>query len=284
MKRELMERERGKANVSIGTSLALESLMNISDEIQHATVPLHDYDALWVNVKTLWRNLFGAVAREHHFALNPQEVASELLAEMEIIKDICRNEGNGIKPIFYLPDYAGLENINDEVLLRMDNTDLQKAMTESMKDAIGVLLKHFRDQDENQREIITFKNLVNNTDFNKALMLTHYAYDLTAHRQFRKLMLVESHTGRIKGFDQWYSKYYNGKDLVNMPFRLDLLTLLGDQTLFRSKTPAVRRELIQMSVKNRWSSITTASKIRSDAQDIKNHLLRMKILASIRGL
>lgn len=280
----LVERERGKTNTSIGTSLALESALNIHDDIRHQKMPLLEFEELWINIKTLFRNLYGAVAREYHDILNGHDVAKELIAEMEIIKDICRNDAQSIKPIFYVCDYSGLENTTSETLMRMDNTPLQKAQTELLRDTLNYLSSYFQNQDQGT-EILKFKNKITMLH-NKpsALMLSHYAYDLTSWREFRKLILLESHTGALKGMTQWYTKYYNGRDMVNIPFRLDLLTLLGDQTLFRNKTSAVKREILRMAVDDKWSSITTASKIRAGAKEIKNHVVRDKILSSIIGM
>lgn len=52
------EREKGKVPISIGTSLAFESLLNIHDELKHKISPYLETEVIWINVKTLFRNLW----------------------------------------------------------------------------------------------------------------------------------------------------------------------------------------------------------------------------------
>ena len=110
-------------------------------------------------------------------------------------------------------------------------------------------------------------------------MLTHYPYDLLAHRKFNHLVLLESHTGNIKGKEYWYTKYYHGKDLPEMPFRLDLLTLLGDNIQFRNKVRDYRTEIIRCAKDYHWTTITTTGRIHQSFESIKNHELRRRMLS-----
>ena len=64
----LESREKGQLPISIASSLAIESALGImeSDEPGYkppASPPLLDYDAIWINLRTLFRNLHGSMNR-----------------------------------------------------------------------------------------------------------------------------------------------------------------------------------------------------------------------------
>ena len=56
---------QGKYQVSIGTSLALETLFGINDNIPPTDpLPYKQYSYLLINLRTLIRNMYGAVQKE----------------------------------------------------------------------------------------------------------------------------------------------------------------------------------------------------------------------------
>lgn len=283
------ERERGQIPLSIATSLAFESLLNIHEEIKHEKPIYLENKCIYINVKTLYRNLYYSMKREDVDRTSDKDLYLALVSEIELIKDICRNECQGLDYLFYLPNYQGLESINNEVLLRTDNTSLQKTFTNRMTNSLSLLLKQYNEGITDSKQLSNenihiFKNKITKMDNRKVLMLSHYTYDLVAFRNFNRLLLLESHTGHVKGRDMWYTKYYNGNKLPEMPFRLDLLTILGDSTLFRCNVPAFRRTLVDLATEYNWSSITTATKIRENLKTIKNHEIRERLLACISGM
>lgn len=281
----LNQRERGKLPLSIGTSLAFETLIGINDNIRYKNPPLQDNDVIWINVKTLFRNIYQSIKADEAMLCSPVDYSNTLIEEIEFIKEFCRIEGNGIKYQFYCPNYRQLDKLTDEVLLRLDNSDKQKHQTKMMTESIRLILSHYNGSSANKEDLILiYDNVITDTVPAKALIFTSYALDLTAFRKFNRLLLMESHTGKIKSRDEWYTKYYNGSKLPPMPFRLDLLTILGDSSLFRNKTPALKREIIHLAETNNWTPITTASKIRDNAREIKNPLLKEKLLSTVKGI
>lgn len=284
------ERERGKIPLSIGTSLAFESILNIHDEVKHPKPLYEDNQVIWINVKTLFRNLYGAIDRDRIDLTTDRQLAEALIEEIELIKDICRNEAKGIDVVFYYPNYKNLDKINHEVLLKLDNTALQKTYTKRLNAVSSIVLTHYNsgiltNKRKDHPDIIrVYDNKILDYDNRKALMISNYAYDLVAFRKFNRLLLVESHTGTVKDRTTWYTKYLNGKNLPEMPFREDLLTIMGDTTLFRNKVPAMKREIIRMAEDHHWSSITSASKIRENIKLIKNHELRYRLEDCISGI
>ena len=178
-----------------------------------------------------------------------------------------------------------IDNFNNETLLRLDNTSLQQTYTKRMTNCLKIVLPEFNKSKEltNPNRIRIYDNFIEDIENQNTLMITHYAFDLLSFRKFKNLTLLETHTGKAKGRELWYTKYYNGKDLPELPFRLDLLTLLGDGTLFRNKVPKFKKEIIRMAKDYHWSSITTTDKIRHNISDIKDHQIRMRLLACIKN-
>lgn len=280
------ERQRGKLPLSIGTSLAFESLLNINDNITHPR-PLYeeDYKVVWVNLKTLYRNIYGAVDREKLDMTSDEQFSKAMFFEIDNIRDICNNEAKGMDVVFYSPNYKNLEKINNETLLRMDNTSLQKTFTTRMNNCLKIVLPEFNRDTEitDSKRIRIYDNKITDTETRSALMVTSYAYDLVSFRKFAKLALLETHTGKVKDRTEWYTKYYNGKDLPEMPFRLDLLTIMGDNSLFRTKVPKFKQEIIRLAEEFRWSSITTTDKIKANIETIKDHQIRLRLLDIIES-
>ena len=284
------ERERGKIPLSIGTSLAFESLLNIHDDLKHKVEPYRNVEVIWINVKTLFRNLWGAIPRLRHDLVSDMQLAEALMFEIEMIKDVCRNECNGVEVVFYTPNYYDLEHINKEVLLKLDNTELQKNYTKRMLNTLQIVLKKYNahlnpDIPSDKKQMIRiFKNQITDRETRKAFIITSYAYDLTAYRKFSNLKLLETHTGAIKGRELWYTKYENHNAIPPMPFRLDLLTILGDKTLFRTKVPKFRQTIIELAKEHRWTPLTTADKIRYNINSVKDYQIRHRLLDVITGM
>lgn len=276
------ERVRGETTLSIATSLAFESLLGTHPENDknHPPDTIKQYDVLWVNIKTLYRNIYHAIDRERLNYTSDEQLSNALFAELDVIRGICKNDFQNIPVVFFMPNYLGIDKINKEVLLRLDNTSLQKTFTQRMRNSFGSVLKWHNENTslDDQNRIRIYKNEINEYDSRKVLMLTHYAYDITNYRRFKQMSLLESHTGAIKNRELWYTKYYNGNNLPEMPFRLDFLTIMGDATLFRCKAPALKKALVELAEKFNWTATTSITSIREDIGTIKNHEIRFRLL------
>ncbi|MNU19677.1 hypothetical protein D3C71_79100 [compost metagenome] len=248
----------GQYPISIATSLALESAAGIHPELPQTPTnpPIAKFDQLWINVRTLFRNFLGALDKETVRGVQAPEIALTLFAEMDTIRDIVADiSGGRCKVVFYVSNYAGLNTRFRHAVLRMDTTERQKEYTAIQTQTLELMFHqqpqafkgfHLRLRPENQP---------------RAMIITHYAYDLASHDHFGKLVLLESHTGAIKEFAQWYTKYYEGKSLSMIPFREDFLQLFGDAETFRPFDIKLRKELIDIATKYKWTAVTTKAKI-----------------------
>lgn len=265
-------RETGALPISVGTSLAIEAL-------QQPHQPGYDY--LWINLRTLYRNLIGAVTTQTRDAASPEMVAEVLLDEIQHIYTAVQGISQGkITPQFYTSEPQFLASVMPEAIIRSPQTDLQKLNAFLADTAIGIMR-----QKMGKDTVMRFTPVLAGTG--RTLLLTHYATDLLGHRNFKELLLLESNTGKIKRYADFNTKLTDGsKILTNMPFNGFTLSVFGDNNVVLRQMPAkIRQAVIGIADKYRWTPITTRDKIRFGIESIsdefgkkflKNVLLKTK--------
>lgn len=273
----IAHREVGQYPISIATSLALESALGVHPDIVVAKPPLLEFDELWINVRTLYRNLAGALDSDSQKMLFPTPMMEGLKEEMEAIQSLIPIETDAkVEVVFYLSNYKDIERkyANKVATVRRDNTDRQKAYTEIQNKTLGLLLKQM------PGEIEVFDLKLKPPPNVKAMIITHYAYDLLSWRDFKELVLLESHTGAVKERAQWHTKYHDGKALTNIPFREDFLQVFGDNETFKPADHRLRAELLEIAKKYNWTPVSTREKLIYGIDSMNNHFHR-EILKSI---
>jgi hypothetical protein len=264
------DRAVGQYPISVATSLAIESALGVHPDIPVTRAPILQYPQLWLNVRTLYRNLIGALQKDAADRVLPGDLAEALGLEMEAIESLISVETqNKTEVVFYYSNYAGLEKKYKHAQLRRDTTAKQKEYT-FLHNATADLLLKARGED-----IRGFDLKLQPIGVPDALIVTHYAYDLVSYRGFGKLVLLESHTGAIKERAQWYTKYENGKELSMIPFREDFLQVFGDKETFRPMDIRMRRELIEIATRYNWTAVTTREKILYGIDQIQNPMYRV---------
>jgi len=277
----LSERVVGQYPLSIPTSLALEAMFDIyPDRPPLGYQPILRYQEVGFNIRTLFRNLASSASNEVMASVMPPSIASALIDEMGVIVDIINeNTGGKVKTVFYYSNYSGLDTHFKHGVLRLDNTDKQKEYTLIHNLTIKFLLDRHK---QNPIADIRLFDLELKTDNKpRCLMVTHYAIDLLSEKEFSKLTLMESHAGHLKEKSQFYTKYYDSKELSQIPFRKDLLQVFGDKTLFRPMDIRLRRDIIELAKKYDWSSVTTTEKIRYSVDQLLNPFFKETLKAII---
>lgn len=253
--------------LSIATGLAIEAACGIHPDFQVKAAPILTIGELWVNTRTLFRNFLGALDNETAVGIMPVFIAQSILEEMDTIEDAINHFSNGrTKVIFYYSNYKDMERKYPNARVRGDTTDKQKFYRATMNATTENLLQMASERIQGY-DLKIGDEKSQNVD---AMILTNYAYDLLSYKKFKSLVLLESHTGKIKERAQWASKYQNGKDLVMMPFREDLLQVFGDSETFAPMDIKLRKSLIDLAVAKRWSATTTTDKIRANLKEMPN--------------
>lgn len=270
----LSSRTMSSYPVSIGTALALESISLGPNEVydEQREIPnkidLFNYEEVWINLLTLYRNIFGSVEREQTNSLTPEDVAYTLEQEVDIITDVIRmNSMDKAKVIFYTSNYVGAERKYPNARLRRDSTEKQKSYTRLASQSLSMFYKG-RQADENFRH---FKLEISTKKRTKALIMTHYAYDLLSWGDFKKLDLLESHTGVVKSRPLWYTKFgTSNQSMIRIPFTIQFLHVFGDSTMFHPHDKKLRDAILEIAERYNWNYATTKDRISLGLSNLKN--------------
>jgi len=271
----LEERTKSQFPLSIATSLAIEGLFGIIVDNINPTPPWVNYTDLFVNVRTLMRNLVGALPPEANNAIQPGEYAAALIEEMTILQNIVGQYSKGrINVHYYACTYNSLTGFYPFAYFKEVKTDKQKlyALVENTTiDRIYQLLGK-------EHSLVTRYD-VNITQPGKAtLLLSHYPIDLLNVRQTTELALLESHTGSVKLKHRWNSKLYNGKDLTIIPFDRMTIQLFGDHGgLFKPYPKDIRDKILAIAKQYKWHSATTRDRIMQSVQLSKEPALMVMV-------
>lgn len=268
---------------STGTSLSFESLFESTNASidPNRQIPQHvnitDYNELWINVGTLFRNMFTAIPRDRVESTVSRDCVDVLIMEMiQILELVNEQSGNKTKVIYYICSYRGLEKEFKGITRRTPNTSKQKFYQNLLEETLDKILKRIKES--NEIDIKYFDTFIRPIERCKALIITHYAVDLLSIKRFRVLDLLESHTGVLKKFNTWYTKYFSGKNLMMIPFNESLIKIFGDTELIVPYHFKVRRLIEEVANQNKWNYATSPAKVYGDLSKIKDHFARNEIL------
>ena len=146
----LANRTIGGFPLSIGTSLSFESLFDprlpVYDperEIPNK-VSIGDYDELWVNIGTLYRNIVTSVDRPTYESIKVPEIKEALESEIHVIESLLETEGqNKAQLVMYYAEHPELDQyeLNKVVQLRHPTTDYQKGYAYKQKLTLELFFK-----------------------------------------------------------------------------------------------------------------------------------------------
>lgn len=282
---DLFERPMSSIPVSIGTSLALESIFigtqKPYDDVRKIPqrINLQKYQECHINVETLIRNIATCVDKVAYLGSTPGHVLEILQAEIEIIRSVFMQEGHGIcLPVFFHCSYKSIASEwKNKVSFRQANTDLQKSFALKEEQVVKKLLHTDKTILELDSDIRPLQR------DSSALIITHYAYDLVSYKHFRKLDLLESHTGILKTKDQWNTKYAPmGKEtLTHLPFLKDLLAVFGDKNQIEPQRFKTRLAVHEISIKEKWTPYSTLEKVRQGYRNSNMHPADIQLLLSL---
>lgn len=261
-------RVTNSAGVSVGTSLAMETLIPkwpIFDPARVAPprINLTEYNRVWFNLWTLARNLHGAIPRENRESIKA-DVTGEALAEeaAEVVRAITEATAGGVQAMVYYPSYKGLAGKYPKGKIRESLTDKQKAARTQL---LAMMDYAANSLEMNHKGILErFDVEVRPKTFGNTLILSHFPVDLLSEYRFGRVSLLESHTGVVKKKNQWYTKLFQGKLLGNMPFNAMTLQVFGDDHHFHPWESKIKTAILEIAKNNRWSWATTTSKMKMD--------------------
>lgn len=274
----LADREVGtQVPISIATALALESAFGISEEMpEHKNKPpILTANALWINIRTLIRNIMSAIPSADQQRVFPDPLVDAISSEIQIIEAaVDRYTHGGCKVVIYCQSYRSIEREYPHCFHRALKTDKQQFLRgledEAIQKVEGLLQTPISKSD---------LKLKGNND--NALIITHMPVDLLSRYEFTKLRLLESHTGKVKTSTSWNSKLTGGKDLARMPFNHVTLQFFGDGVHFSTFPAKEKKQIIELADARRWNPTTTLDKMKSDIRSEPLHPTFKSILLSM---
>jgi hypothetical protein len=260
----LANRATGAFPISIATSLAIESFATGTQAPYDPErkipqfINISDYDSIWINLFTLYRNIVGALPSKGADAVVVGDIWHVLEFETDLLKRLIEEKSFGkTKVIFYASEYKGLALKHPNAKLKENKTEKQIVYAAIMEKTVN----YFIQQQAKSDNIKVFERLIKPAKPTKSLIITHYAYDLLADKHFEKLDLLETHTGILKTNALFYTKLTDGKDLMRIPFGAWSLQVFGDSTLFSSLGSAIKKQIIDLSNQYQWNNRTTKDRL-----------------------
>ncbi|MNC25838.1 hypothetical protein D3C87_829310 [compost metagenome] len=267
---DIIERDVGQIPVSIGTSLAFEGLLGIHPNPPVQPTNVKTIQTIWVNIRTLARNLFQAVPTDKALEMDYTNSVSVLLNETQVLPVALAQQGYTGKIRYYLASKDAVKwafpkanfkelkspkQIAYDMFERFVSIELYQQMKAANMDVMEI-----------DRKPKSGEGIV--------AILTHCPHELLWKPQFSRLLLLESHTGKLKTYNTWYTKL-NGisENEYPMPFTEFTLQVFGDGELIAPQQPrAIREELKQLSKDKKWTGITTPDKLYHDVMSSSKEL------------
>ncbi len=251
-------REKGQFPISIATSLALEGAAGIYPERPESPAPIMKYREIWFNVRTVIRNLIEAIPTDYREDLTVDTLIHALIEDMTIIESAVVRASTGMaRSVFYLTNYAHMARKFPKAILRIPSTPKQM-LHKALEDG---LLQRLAQQGVSV-DYRVYSQLFIEGNHAESLIVTHLPVDLLARYQFKKLDLLESHTGIIKSYPQWNTKLTGGNDLPHIPFCQLSLQLFGDKgNHFSSMSAKLKKQVLEVAAQDNWSSVTTKERM-----------------------
>lgn len=254
---EIDQRTLGWLGMSIGTSLAFESVLNVGEfEKNEKLAPVTAMESIFANLRTLIRNAHDAFERDKQEHLTGKDLSEAVAVDWEGIKSSIAEVNATCDTVLYLCTYEGINEAYPDVKFRNSTTPKQLAYEALEKDTINYFQEHYKD------ELTLFK--LEPEGKKRCVMLTHLPLDLLSFHKFPELTLLESYTGKLKPRRLWYTKLNVKKSDPLIPFTKSMLLIFGDSNMFSAQDMKARKSLFKISEKGRWHALTTHAKIEQD--------------------
>lgn len=256
-----VDREMGRNfPLSIGTALGIEGFVGIHEAKPHQPAGHKGITSLWINIRTLVRNYHEAVKTANRDRIKYDDAALNLLAEMQAIPDILRHYNRNVEVVFY---HQAIEDIKQQfpnAAYKAVKTDAQSAAKVYETFTVRLLLAECLNANLPVMQI----RRTPQPSHQVAAILTHYPKDLFWKGCFERLFLLESHTGKLKTYVDWYTKLTGIKTDNPVPMNEFTIQMFGDKHLFEGQDNKLKAEVKQIAKVKRWNGTTAMPKVTAD--------------------
>lgn len=250
----LQERAQSGFPLSIGTGLALETIMKPTQAVFDDTRVIPDnpdktqYTDYLINVSTLARNLISSIKSVDLPKCSTRQITETLMEEIDYLKTLFHMQEMRLHLYSHSYAYAH-SNYKDK--LRVVSTDQQRHNFNLLEACVKAA--------KQDKTVLSFSKDVSLQDKPSALIITHVPFDLLSYGKFKRLDLLESHTGVIKTRKDWNSKYFKfgEKDMSFLPFMEFLLVTFGDNVMIKPGPTKEREKLYSDLLKKKVHPLMT---------------------------
>lgn len=219
------QRTFGKYAISIGTSVALESLFGELDSQRHVSAPFKNYQCVVINIRTLIRNYLSSYKAIDLINLTKPQIANGVIKEAILISNIIADRTRGsLKLSVYNIKHDMIHYKLRKIIIKKKHTakqqyalDMETSVAEKFFLEYKLLSDYFN---------LEFTSSEIKHGGRRNIFITHYPVDLL----FTNLNpdLLESHTGRIKKPYEFNTKLRRAAS--NAPFNKYTLQIYGDSS------------------------------------------------------
>lgn len=252
--------ETGQFHLSIGTSLAIEGLLGIHPQSPSMPTGHRLITTLWVNLRTLVRNYYQAMRSEDAAKIQYPNAALTLLAEVQGLPDILRQNKSSLNIVFYYQTDDDIKRQFPKASYRKPKTDNQTRYHLYELNVLKILI----DECTNAGVELTRLRQAPLSNNQQVAFLTHLPKDLLWKTSFERVFLLESHSGRLKTYVDWYTKLNYVKSDQPIPLNEFTVQVFGDKDLFLGQEKRIRDEVLTLAKLRKWNGSTSMSKVRTD--------------------
>lgn len=262
MSRALVQREIGQIPISIATSLAIEGFYGTHPDNPVNKKSLKDFSSIWINIRTLIRNIDGAIQKDERDTPKDSSYYDCLLSEIHIIlNDLRAKVADGVEIVFYAMSYQSFTSFWPNAIFQDKSTEIQLRYAKIENNVLTLFdadVKKHRHEDIDARFFDTHISSVGKD----AIVLTHFPVDLMLTVACSFDALLESHTGKIKLPAEWNTKLKDGKKHPRIPFDRCMIQIFGDSSgMIKMQSLPVRKKILEIAEKHTWNAMTKKDRI-----------------------
>ena len=271
MSKALSTRMLGQFPLSIATSVAFESLLNMEPPADAppwvrrpsgSIEPIKRMGELWVNLRTLLRNIDGAIDSETLNEASPLDYYRVLVAEISAIQAIVNDLPPDQRPVlrFFTKSYENLSKIWPHALFRDVTAPKLKVYAVMENNVMSYFAEDIKKGIFSPEQVVIADSYL--TLGLRPSLLSHFPVDLVLTKGNKFEALVESHTGAIKRKEEWYTKLRDGNKYPRIPFDRAMVQIFGDkENMLSPQTIQIRKRLGAISEKYHWNPTTTRDRV-----------------------
>lgn len=239
-----IDRTFGFYGMSIGTSLAFEGLLHTGEfEDGRKESVVNKYQRIYLNLRTLFRNAFESFGDKKN-SLNADVMKTAILEDIQQIRETVSAVSPAVEIVVYLCTYKSINKVFPQAKFKNATTQDQMFFNSVELDVYTEMGK-----EDNEYGVRVFDCEIKGSF--DTLVVTHYAADLLWRKNFPTLALLESHTGKVKGYLEWYTKIRSKSSRI--PFNKPFLVIFADSAMFSPQDLKVRKVIMKTAEKYNWT-------------------------------